>query len=221
MTITGLSGVVAANVGGWITFVGFANSGNNGTFPIVTVISGSSIVIANPNGVASDAGPATWSIGQYPLLGPGPVWGAPGFTLGGPGPTYPAADTGSNIGGAWQPSSSSIGGGGSSGCWGLVGPSALPAFNLLTTVRGILSAWKSAGSYFVDIVVAFDGGTGTSAYSYSPNGTAGALNPGGNFAHLGHTVLGIWVPIAPQNGPWDCYCAGTGAYASCSVVNVS
>lgn len=60
-TITGVAGLVAptssspGSEGNFITFTGFASSGNNGTFQIVEVLSATSCRIRNTAAVASDA----------------------------------------------------------------------------------------------------------------------------------------------------------------------
>lgn len=84
LTITGLSGLTSSDAKKWITFSGAASSGNNGPLQVSTVLSSSSCVVANPNGVANDAnnGAISWSLGSYDIIGPGPVWGASGATWG-------------------------------------------------------------------------------------------------------------------------------------------
>jgi hypothetical protein len=82
LTLTGLTGLTSAQVGQWITITGSTNAGNNGCFQITEVVSSTSCVIANPDGVPSDAGPLTWTIGFYPFIGPGPAWGQTGYVWG-------------------------------------------------------------------------------------------------------------------------------------------
>jgi len=62
-TITGLTGMTAESVGRFLTLVGAASAGNNGTFLIVTFNSATSVDVSNINAVASDAnnGSITWS----------------------------------------------------------------------------------------------------------------------------------------------------------------
>jgi hypothetical protein len=78
-TIDGLSGMVASNVQQYITITG-GGATRNGTFQIQTVLSSTSIIIANP--IATVGGSLSWSIGQYPYIGPAPVWGSPSFVWG-------------------------------------------------------------------------------------------------------------------------------------------
>lgn len=60
-TITGVSGLVSptptnpGSEGNFITFTGFDSGGNNGTFQIVEVLSGTSCIVRNTGAVASDA----------------------------------------------------------------------------------------------------------------------------------------------------------------------
>lgn len=83
-TLTGLSGMVSDDVQRYITISGAASSANNGTFQIVARTNGTTIIIANPNAVAPDAnnGSISWTIGEYPYIGPAPVWGSPDFIWG-------------------------------------------------------------------------------------------------------------------------------------------
>lgn len=78
-TLTGLSGMTAANLYDFISVSGAASFGNNGVFQIVEVLSPTSVMIANAAAVASDAnnGAIVWSVSHYPFIGPGSVWGAP------------------------------------------------------------------------------------------------------------------------------------------------
>ena len=63
VTITGLTGMTAQDVGNFITFTG-GLSANQGTFLIDTYISATSVTIVNPNAVV-DAGPYGWTE-RYP-----------------------------------------------------------------------------------------------------------------------------------------------------------
>lgn len=218
LTVTGLSGLAAAQVGQWLTLSGSAHPGNNGTFQIVQVLGSTSCVIANPNGVANDAGPPalTWAVGAYPFIGPGPAWGAPGYVFGQGELVTPAIDTGSNIGGVWQPSS-------------IVGPTSQPTLSwgltctsaVIVSIRGIVRTWKSAGAYYPNFVVAFDCGTGAAGSAYSPNSAQGSGNPDGTFGSHGKNVNGVWVPTRLITSAWDCFCQGTGIAQNCSVENIS
>lgn len=59
--VSGMTGAVfaAASVGQWVTFSGFANAGNNGTFQITSVVSATSITIATTTAMA-ETHSATW-----------------------------------------------------------------------------------------------------------------------------------------------------------------
>jgi hypothetical protein len=224
LTITGLVGLTSALVGQWLTLYGSANPGNNGVFQVAQVLSATSCVIANPNGVAGDAGPLGWSTGHYPFIGPGPAWGAPGYVFGQGELVTPAVDTGSLPPGTgvWVPSS-------------VVGPASLPTLSwgltcmsaVIVSIRGIVKLWKSAGTYYPEIVVAFDCGTGAAGSAYSPNSAEGSGNPDGSFGSHGKLIGGVWVPtrtistLVPGVGGWDCYCQGTGIAQNCSVENIT
>jgi hypothetical protein len=216
LTLTGLSGLTAAQVGHWITMSGSVHAGNNGTFPIVQVLSATSCIIANPSNIALDPGPIAWSIAAYPWIGPGMPWGSSGMVLGQGELVTPPLDTGTRLGGVWQsttpPSANQV----TSSSWGLSCPS-----TTIDAVRTIVQAWKSAGSWYHDIVVAFDGGTGTVGTSWSPYSS---VSPAGDRASPGSLVSGVWLPVGQLAGTlsaWDAYCRGTGSYSACSVPNVT
>jgi hypothetical protein len=219
LTVTGLTGITVAEVGNWLTLSGSGNAGNNGTFPIVSV-SGTSAVIANPNGVTADAGPIAWSVGSYPFIGPGPAWGTPGFVFGEgqlTPPPVPAINTsvGKNVGGAWVPTQDANTFGAKMS-WGLTCPP-----TTIESIRLLLKRWKSAATYYPHIIIAFDGGTGAAGSAYSPNSTPGAGNPDGTFGGHGKLVSGVWVPNRAITSPFDVYCQGTGSWSNCSVENVN
>ena len=214
--IINLSHMTAANVGQWITLSGAVHSANNGTFQIVQRLSSSSVIIANPAGVATDAGPLTWSVSAYPYMAPGLRWGAPGVTFGQGELTVPAVDTGHNFQGVWQPRVTAIAGLGALSSWGL----AISA-QVIVSIRQLVQTWKSAGTYYPTIIVAFDGGTGVAGSAYSPNSTQGAGNPDGTFGSVGKLVGGVWVPSRLITSDADCYCQGTGRAQACSVENVT
>lgn len=83
-TVTGLTGMAASSTTQCLVLTNGASAGNNGTFPIASVINSTSVTIANPSGVAGDAnnGAIRWTLGTYPALGPAPAWGTPGLTWG-------------------------------------------------------------------------------------------------------------------------------------------
>jgi hypothetical protein len=212
ITITGLAGVAA---GSWLTLSGSSHAANNGTFPVVQAISSTSAVIANPGGVTSDTGLA-WSIGAYPWIGPGPARGAPGVVYGQGETSAPAVDTGRVFGGVWQPSGATAQGLGPLISWGLNVSS-----QVIQSIRGIVRTWKSASTYYPNIVVAFDSGTGVAGSPYSPNSTEGSGNPAGTFGQVGSNVSGVWSPTRLITSTYDAFCQGTGSYQACSVENVN
>jgi len=228
LTLTGLSGLTQDQVGQWITLTGSTNPGNVGCFQIVQVLSASSCVIANPEGVPSDAGPLTWEVRAYPLLAPGPAWGSPGFIFGQGELSAPPVDTGSNIGGVWQPSPGGASVSSPRFAWGLTSASSLaPAYNIIESIRGIAKTWKSAGTYYRYIVIAFDCGAGAPGSAYSPSSAPGSGNPDGTFGPHGKIVGGVWVPTRTIPGNpltpylWDAYCQGTGNFNNCSIENIT
>ena len=214
LTVTGLAGLTNAHVGQWLTLSGSLSAENNSTFPIVTVLSGDSCVVAAPKGVPADAGPLTWSVGAYPFVGPGQVWGAPGSTFGQGELQPPPIDTGSNVGGVWQPTLS--GTSNPTASWGLT-----CSAQLVTSLRQILKSWKSARTYYDQIVFAFDGGTGVAGDAYSANSGIGSGNPDGTFGSVGMLQEGVWVPTRIIESHYDAYCQGTGSWNQCTVPNVT
>lgn len=230
LTVTGLSGLSSAQVGQWLSLSGSAYAGNNGTFPIVSVASPSSCVIANPQGTASDTGPLTWSVGYYPFLAPAPVWGAPGYVFG-QALQYPPVDTGSNIQGVWQPT---LGGPAPNNAWGIamqptvVNPPPPTSF-VVSGIRALLKQWKSARTFYDSIVIVFDGGTGAPGGAWSPLSSKVSGNPNGTFGGYGKLVnlsyAGIivptWVPNRGISSNFDCYATGTGSSSGCTVFNVT
>ena len=213
VTITGLSGITTDE---WITMSGSSNPDNNGTFPIVAVLSSTSVIIANPLGVGADAGPLTWSTSNYPYIGPGLPWGSPGLVWGQGELSIPAPDTGANFRGTWGPTLNLSPGEGDPTSWGLdCNP------NVISTIRGLVKTWKSAKAYYPNIVISFGSGDGTAGNSYSPNSAPFTGNPFGSFGTVGGLFNGEWIPTRYLDNYSDCYCQGTGEYQACSVENVS
>ncbi|MCU1277192.1 MAG: LigA, partial [bacterium] len=66
-TLDGLSGLVAADVGNYLTLSGATNAGNDGVFQIVAVSSATSVTIANAQAVAGDS--VDWIDSQSDLTG--------------------------------------------------------------------------------------------------------------------------------------------------------
>jgi MYXO-CTERM domain-containing protein len=61
MTLAGVSGFTAADVGGAITISGATNTVNNGTF-VITAQTGTTVTFTNTAGVAQAAGAITWAV---------------------------------------------------------------------------------------------------------------------------------------------------------------
>ena len=215
LPLTGLAGLSAANVGNMITITG-SSHGNNGTFQIASVQSATACTIASTTGSASDAGPLIWSISAYPYIAPGPCWGTPGVAFGQGQQTPPPVTLGQNAGGVWVPASPVGQTYGTSVSWGL---SCSP--QVIQSIRLLLQRWKSATTYYPQIIVAFDGATGAAGSAYSPNSTEGDGNPDGTFGSVGALSSGVWVPTRKIFSTADCYCQGTGSTNNCTVENVT
>jgi hypothetical protein len=129
---------------------------------------------------------------------------------------------GANVGGVWQPTPPVQSPSGTMISWGL---NCFP--QVIVSIRNLVKTWKSSGTYYQYIIVAFDCGNGAPGNAYSPNSTEGAGNPDGTFGSFGKNVDGVWVPTRIISGNpltpylWDCYCQGTGTYNNCSVENVT
>jgi hypothetical protein len=217
--LTNMTGanLTSANAGMYVTLTNGVHSYMNGTFQIIEVVSSASCYIANPNAPGSSTDTVNWSIAYYPYIAPGPVWGFPGITFGQGEPTPSAVpiDTGSLVGGVWQPTATSFGNAPSLS-WGLSCSS-----NVIQSLRSLIQTWKSATTYYPNIIVAFDGGTGVAGNAFSPYSTIGSGNPDGSFGSVGSLVSGVWTPTRLVSSPFDCYAQGTGDYSNCSVENVT
>lgn len=68
VTLTGMTGLASTNVGNYVRLQGCTSAGNNGYFPIASVLSSSSCTITNAGGVASDAasGSIAWVVWRQP-----------------------------------------------------------------------------------------------------------------------------------------------------------
>ena len=216
LAITNLTNLDTSHVGQWITISGSSHSGNNGTFPIVAVLPSTGCVVANPSGVGGDTGPLTWSIGSYPWIGPAGALGAATAYWGQGELTAPPLDTGSNVGGVWQPTTLVAANQGPSASWGLNCPA-----STIQAVRGLVQQWKSGPTYYDKIVIVFDGGTGAGGSAYSPDSAIGSGNPDGSFGPHGKNISGVWVPTRLISSQFDAYCQGTGSWSSCSVPNMT
>ena len=67
VTLTGLSGMTAADVGNYLTLSGAANAGSNGIFQIVSVVDATSVTIQNAQAVVNDQ--VAWVDSQSDLTG--------------------------------------------------------------------------------------------------------------------------------------------------------
>ncbi len=150
-------------------------------------------MIANTKpGVAGDAnnGAIVWSLEAYPFFRPSQPYGAPTFVWG-------------------------------SSFWGLewadhhdITP------QVLASIRQILKRWKSARTYYPNILVSFDGNDGTQGHQFSPLSSEGNGNPAGDYGDYGVLIDGVWAPRA-HAFPLTCFLDGTGEYLQCNVHNVT
>ncbi len=215
LRITGLSGIDDANVGDLLTLSGSTNPSNNGTFQIVELLSPTSATIANTTGVTGDAGPLAWSIARFNWIPPALAFGTPATVWGDGEAIIPAVDTGSNVQGTWKPTTLAGIGSRPTYSWGVrVDPLDIE------TIRGLVKAWKSAGTYYPNIIVCYDGGDGLGTSAYSPTND-GAHNPDGTFGSVGKNVGGVWVPTRAITSQFNAFCQGTGQALACGVENVS
>ena len=105
------------------------------------------------------------------------------------------------MGGVWQPTTL---GSPSVISWGLDVAAAV-----IQSIRGLLRQWKSASTWYHDIIICFDGGSGVAGDAYSPLSSPGSGNPDGTFGGHGKNVAGVWVPNRLISSPFDAYCQGT------------
>lgn len=196
-TITGLSGLSAANEHHYLTLSG-ADINNTGTFQITHVASSTQCTIANPRAVAPDShnGAIVWSVSAYPYMAPAPVCGSP----------YAICNS---LAGVTPPTS-----------LGVVMADLSSAADALESVRAILRAWKSAGAYYQNIIVSF----GQTDGEFLPTSSAGFGNPTGNWgysANVGQNQGGVWANARVPLNLFTVFPPGTGRYVQCTQENVT
>jgi hypothetical protein len=86
---------------------------------------------------------------------------------------------------------------------------------VIDSIRQIVQRWKSAGTYYQNILVSFDGGNGSAGREFSPLSAQGGGNPNGTWATPGTYVDGVIVPSRIANTPASCVCRGTGVSRNC------
>lgn len=211
LTVTGLTGLTLDSVGSMLSISGSATT-NNGTFQIVEVLSSTSCVIANPEGTAPDAGPLSWELASYPWIPPGLAWGSPGAVWGEGEASPPPLDFGSVVGGVWRPTLLGAAGELPSFSWGLRVDSLE-----IVSIRNLVKTWKSAGTYYPNIIVCY----GSESGEYYRMSSEGGGNPDGTFGPLGTDVSNVWVPTRLISSQFDCFCQGTGLAVACSKENIT
>lgn len=211
VAVGNLYGLTPDNVGDVLIVTGSGERDNNGTFQIVQVTSPFSCVIVNKSAVVPDAGPLGWSVARYGWIPPGLAFGVPGQVWGEGEDVVPPVDTGRESRGLWRPTTIAGIGQRPTFSWGL------RISDLeIETVRGLVRTWKSAGTYYPNLIVAYDGDDGAFAPTSVP-----PFNPNANFGDLGSEVGGVWVPTRRITSHWDAYCQGTGQAIACGVENIT
>lgn len=190
-TLTGLADVPTDALGMWITVSGAASAANNGRFQVALRLSDTSVMIANPGpGVAPDANNGAIT------------WSLSAFPFFRPTQAWGSPTL------VWG-----------SFTWGLEWAGHDTQL-VIAAMRQILRRWKSARTYYPNILVSFDGGDGTAGRQFSPLSSKGSGNPNGNYGDYGTNVNGVWTPRA-RDFPLTCFLDGTGQYLRCNVHNVT
>lgn len=99
--------------------------------------------------------------------------------------------------------------------WGMNVPAAT-----VTSVRGLVSLWKSQGTYYPWIVFCFDGSNGTAGSSFSPNSATGSGNPDGTWGTWAKTAGGVSLAARQTTADTlaqNAFADGTGIYGNCSI----
>jgi hypothetical protein len=86
---------------------------------------------------------------------------------------------------------------------------------VIQSIRQIVQRWKSASTYYPNIIISFGGGDATAGNEFSPNSSQGSGNPDGTWAGPGKLVNGCWVPARTTVNPFTAFCDGTGVSVQC------
>lgn len=96
---------------------------------------------------------------------------------------------------------------------------------VITTLRQILSRWKSAQTYYPNIIISFLGEQGVAGDEFSPLSDQGVGNPNGTWADYGYNDNGCFVPSrigsVANVSPFTAFCDGTGLAVRCYEKNVT
>jgi hypothetical protein len=197
-TVSGLVGVpstcTSPTAPGYLTLLGAASSGNNGTFQIVQWLSSSSVIIANPNGATPDAndGAITAStVRTYSGIQPAPALGFPGASALGAGPSTLAIGVQFTTG---------------------------DAVGFFAQLRAQVRLWKSANTYYPAIIVSYGGDGQVAGSEFSPWSGEGSGNPDGTWGRWSKIVAGRYVAArvtGVQSGAYDAMIDGTQLYLNC------
>jgi hypothetical protein len=106
-----------------------------------------------------------------------------------------------------------------SSAWGAFQWGVTCSVDIITSIRQLVRRWKSAGTYYENIIVSFGGADGTAGSEFSPLSAVGSGNPNGDFAPCGHNVNGVWVPRQSTDARTS-FLDGTGQYVECTEQNV-
>jgi hypothetical protein len=90
-----------------------------------------------------------------------------------------------------------------------------PTANVIASLRALVKQWKSASTWYHDLIVSFG------AAEFTPSVAAGSGNPSGTFEGHGQNVNGVWTPNRLETSPYDAWCQGTGAWSACSAPNIT
>lgn len=91
---------------------------------------------------------------------------------------------------------------------------------VIESIRAILQRWKSAATYYPNIIISFGGGDGTAGNEFSPLSGLGTGNPDGTWGGPGKLVSGVWVPARQTVNPFTAFCDGTGIAVDCYEKNI-
>ncbi len=103
--------------------------------------------------------------------------------------------------------------------WGLNVPS-----TTIDGIRSLLRLWKSAGSYYRNIILCFGGADGEATEEFSPYSTMGAGNPDGTWGPLSANIGGVMKQTRLTGaalGIFNEYCGGSGSRVNCTIENVT
>jgi hypothetical protein len=189
-TVTGLTGMGIAQNQQYLTISGAGSAANNGTFQIVHVLSSTSAICANRSAVAPDANNGAL------------VWSVAQYPFIGPAPVWGSPQF------VW---------GSGTGQWPTWGVNC--SHFVIESIRNILMTWKSAVTFYPNIIISFGGGDGTAGKEFSPLSAEGAGNPDGTWGGIGKPSGFGWIPAKTPLNQFTAFADGTGISVSCQEKN--